>query len=333
MGEPKRIPLPLGKLPPELLAELIADPGTWSPEVRLGPAVGEDACVIALERGTLVAATDPITLTGGEVGAHAVWINANDVAVTGVRPRWFLATVLLPPGVTEPEVRALFAGMRRACTGLGAVLVGGHTEVTAAVTQPVVVGQMLGHSETGRFVPTGGLAPGDVVFQIGAAPVEAAAVLAASGRARGELPEPVLAAAARAIEDPGIVVVDAALACTALGAVALHDPTEGGLATGLREMAGASAVGLEIDGGAVAWFAPGVALCRALGLDPWGALASGCLLAGFRPAQAPSVRRELAGRGHAATPVARATAEQTLRLRGGRPFPTFARDEIARLLS
>ena len=76
------------------------------PELRLAPGVGEDACAIAVDAGVLVAATDPITMTGEGVGAHAVWINANDVAATGVRPRWFLATVLLPIGTTEGEVRA-----------------------------------------------------------------------------------------------------------------------------------------------------------------------------------------------------------------------------------
>ena len=79
------------------------------PEVRLGPRVGEDACAIGVEAGTLVAAMDPITLTGSGVGAHAVVINANDVAVTGARPRWFLACVLLPEGSTANDAEALFA--------------------------------------------------------------------------------------------------------------------------------------------------------------------------------------------------------------------------------
>ena len=89
-------PLPPGKLAPTLLERLIET--RLPPEVRLGPRIGEDACAIEVEAGTLVAATDPITLTGSGVGAHAVVINANDVAVTGARPRWFLACVLLPEG-------------------------------------------------------------------------------------------------------------------------------------------------------------------------------------------------------------------------------------------
>jgi hydrogenase maturation factor len=76
-------PLPPGKLPAALLRELLASGPPAPEELRLPPAVGEDACVIQVAGGALVAATDPVTLTGHGVGAHAVVINANDVAVLG----------------------------------------------------------------------------------------------------------------------------------------------------------------------------------------------------------------------------------------------------------
>src|SRR5438876_6206890 len=136
-------PLPPGKLASGLLEQLLATLGPSPGEVRLGPALGEDACVLEVRDGILVAACDPITLTSARVGRYAVIVNANDVAVMGVRPCWFLVTVLLPVGSTEHQVHELFADMRDALAGLGVALVGGHTEVTAAVRQPVVVGQML----------------------------------------------------------------------------------------------------------------------------------------------------------------------------------------------
>src|SRR5262245_64519477 len=101
----------------------------------------------------------------------------------GVRPRWFLAGVLRPEGSSEAEIRELFASLRAGADEAEVALVGGHTEVTAAVRQPVVVGQMLGIAEHGRVVATGGARPGDVVVQAGPAPVEAGAVVA------GEAPE------------------------------------------------------------------------------------------------------------------------------------------------
>ncbi len=107
--------------------------------------------------GVLVASTDPITLTTAEIGRLSVIVNANDVAVTGARPRWFLVVILVPPGTTEAVIRDLFTTVRHALACVSAHLVGGHTEVTPAVARPIVVGQMLGLAEAGRFVPTGGV--------------------------------------------------------------------------------------------------------------------------------------------------------------------------------
>jgi hydrogenase maturation factor len=235
--------LATGKLPPALLRALLAAGPPLPPEVRLGPALGEDACAIDVPAGTLVAASDPITLTGSGVGEKAVVVNANDVAVMGVAPRWFLAAVLLPRGTRERDVRAIFAGMRAALAELGATLVGGHSEVTGAVSQPVVVGQMLGLAPRGRIVRSGGARPGDGIVQAGPAPVEGAAVLAAEAADRLEALDPdALRAARDAAREPGLSVVAPALLAAELGASALHDPTEGGLATGLHELAEASGV-------------------------------------------------------------------------------------------
>ena len=322
-------PLPAGKLAPELLAALIDT--DLPPEVVLGPRIGEDACAIEVEAGTLVAATDPITLTGDEVGAFAVAVNANDVAVTGVRPRWFLACVLLPEGSTRSDVEALFAGMRRALERVGAALVGGHTEVTGAVRQPVVVGQMLGIAQ-GRTVPTGGLAPGDQVVQIGPAPVEGAAVLAdlLPPERISRVARPVRDAARAALDAPGISIVEPALAAAGMGACALHDPTEGGLSAGLHEMADASGVSIVIEPERIQWFEPGVALCVAAGLDPWGTLASGTLLAGFNPGRLDDALHGLGRMGHTVSVIGRAGSGCGVGFSSGTALTRFERDELSR---
>jgi hydrogenase expression/formation protein HypE len=326
-------PLPAGKLPGALLAELVATLPPGDPAVRLGPALGEDAAVIDVEAGALVAATDPITLTASEAGRYAVLINANDVAVCGVPPRWFLTTVLLPPGTTDDDVRALLVEVLAALDEVGAVLVGGHTEVTDAVTAPVVVGQMLGHAPDGEVVTTAGAASGEAVVQIGPAPVEGAAVLAAEAAGQlTHLDAEVVRAAAGAAADPGISVVAAALRAAELGATAMHDPTEGGLAAGLHELASASQVGLDVEAHAIAWYEPGVAVCRALDCDPWATLASGCVLATFPAVTAEAVTATLAEEGHPAAVIGRVTAGDGVRVDGA-PLPWPARDELARRLS
>jgi hydrogenase expression/formation protein HypE len=327
-------PLQAGKLPVALLGELLAQLPTPPPSVLLGPRIGEDACAIEVPGGVLVAATDPITLTTQEIGRFSVIVNANDVAVMGVRPQWFLAAILLPLGTTEARVREIFAGMQDSLSRVGAALVGGHTEVTQAVTRPVVVGQFLGLARDGRFVSTGGVRPGDVVLQVGSVPIEGAAVLAheAADRLTGLDPS-VMIAARGALDDPGISIVEPALLAAELGATAMHDPTEGGLVAGLHEMAAASHLRIRVDLGSVLWFEPGRAICTALAADPLATLASGCLLAAFAADRAKAVLQSLARHGHLASQVGTAELGSGVCDAGDRPLERPGRDEVARLLS
>jgi hydrogenase maturation factor len=326
--------LPSGKIPADLLASLLAQFSPAPPEVLLGPGIGEDACVIEIPKGALVAATDPITLTGEKLGSLAVIVNANDVAVTGVRPRWFLAVVLLPPATDEAAIRDLFEGMRRTLARIGSHLVGGHTEVTAAVTQPIVVGQMLGLAENGRFVPTGGVRPGDRILQVGAAPIEGAAVLAYEGGDRLSGLDPAVVQAARdGLDDPGISVVEPALVAVDLGATSLHDPTEGGLAAGLHEIADASGLHIDVDHRAAIWSDPGQEVCRAVGANLWSTLASGCLLAAFPPDRAQQALEAFVARGYQVAIIGTADLGSGVSDAVGRPIPWPERDEVARLLS
>jgi hydrogenase maturation factor len=323
-----------GKLPVDLLARLLSGLRPAPPELLLGPGIGEDACAIEVPAGVLVAAGDPITLTGEELGRLSVLVNANDVAVTGARPRWFLAVVLLPPGTAESALSDLFATLEGELARIGAYLVGGHTEVTPSVTRPIVVGQMLGLAEGGKVLRTGGVAAGNLVVQVGPAPVEGAAVLAReAGHRLAGVEAHVLEAARAALERPGISVVEPALLAARMGATALHDPTEGGLAAGLHELAHASAVALRIERGAVLWFEPGVAVCRALGGDPWATLASGTLLAAFAAEAAEPALAAFSDHGSPAAVIGTAESGSGVRDTTGRSIPWPEHDELDRLLS
>ncbi|MCU1429103.1 MAG: Hydrogenase expression/formation protein HypE [Actinomycetia bacterium] len=325
--------IPTGKVPSALLGRLLQSLPSAPADVLLGPSLGEDACAIDVGGEVLLVAADPITLTSAQIGRFAVTVNANDIAVMGARPRWFLATLLLPPGTTEADVEAVFAGVRDALAETGAALVGGHSEITNAVRAPVVAGTMLGVAPQGRYVTTAGARPGDVVVQIGRAPIEGAAVLAAEARDRlGALDEKVVDAAANALYEPGINVVEAALFAADLGATAMHDPTEGGVASGLLELASASNVALRIDRRALAWFEPGRAVCEALAADPWATLASGCVLATFHAAAAAGAVAALTERGFDAALLGRVDQGHGVIDETGGALQWPARDEVARVL-
>src|SRR5947208_45140 len=314
-------PLAAGKLPTDVLAAILHALPPMPGDVIVGPAVGEDACAIQVPEGTLVAATDPITFTGSIAGRLAVIVNANDVAVMGARPRWFLCCVLMPMGSTAQQVQQLFAELTSTLSTVGAALVGGHTEVTSVVSQPVVVGQMLGWVETGRLLKTSDIGAGDVVVQVGSVPVEAAAVLSAEPAVADAIDPLTLAAAISALDSPGTSVVDAALLAGTLGAVAMHDVTEGGLAGALHELAAGCGHALIVDAEAVRWFEPGLAIARALGLDPWAMLGSGALLAAFSSQDAGPAVDRLRAEGYEASPLASVSEGEGVSDRRGQIVP------------
>lgn len=329
---------PVGKLPAEFLGELLGRLPGADPRVVVGPRIGEDAAVIDFGETYLVAKTDPITFATDLIGWYAVNINANDVACMGARPRWFLAAVLLPEGVGAAAVEAVFNQLSEACAQLDVSLVGGHTEVTYGLDRPIIVGCMLGEVGRDGLVTSAGARPGDVIIVTKGIAIEGTAVLAREAAdllLRRGVPEAVVARAQNFLFDPGISVVrDAAVAKAAGPVTAFHDPTEGGLATGLLEVAVASGVGFEVEAEKIPVLPECRAVCDALGLDPLGLLASGCLVVTVPEAGAGRVLAALAEAGIGAFAIGRVLpAEAGHRLIVGgqvRAWPCFDRDEVAR---
>ncbi len=336
--EPER--LPTGKLPAALLRQLLGEIEVRDPRVLVGARVGEDAAVLDYGDRLLVAKTDPITFATELIGWYAVTINANDIAVRGARPLWFLATVLLAQHSSPEQARAIFRQIETACRDLGVSLVGGHTEITYGLDRPIVVGCMLGEVERDRLVTTGGARPGDVLVLTKGIAIEGTAVLAreAAGRLQelGLAPD-VIARAANYLFEPGISVVrDAQVALGAAPVHAMHDPTEGGLATALAELAEASGCGIRVYAEAIPVLPECDTICRALELNPLGLLASGALLLAVDHRHVPAVLAALAGAGIPAAAIGEVTpaqAELTIVYEeDAYPLPVFERDELARWL-
>ncbi|NIR29992.1 MAG: hydrogenase expression protein [Gammaproteobacteria bacterium] len=332
--------IPVGKLPSAFLEDLIERYISPDPRVLVGPGIGEDAAVIDMGRRCLVAKTDPVTFASDEIGWYAVHVNANDVACCGAVPRWFLATVLLPEGRTTSELaERIFRQIAEACRGLGVSLCGGHTEITYGLERPIVVGQMLGEVERDGWIRTGGAQVGDAVILTKGIAVEGTAVVAREkGAALAEaVSAETLERAARYLHAPGISVVREARVALEVGGVhALHDPTEGGVATGLWELAQAAGVGLHVEEASLPILPECEQLCRHLGLDPLGLIGSGALLIAAARQRAQAMVRRLRAEDVPATIIGEVMPADTgcrLRTRDGelRPLPSFRRDEIARL--
>jgi hydrogenase maturation factor len=333
--------LPLGKLPPDRLARLLQQIAVNDPSVLLGPGIGRDCAVIDFGGDQLlVAKSDPITFATDEIGWYAVQVNANDLATTGATPRWFLATVLLPQVATPEEIDRIFDQMRAACLDIGVTIVGGHTEVTYDLTRPIVLGTLLGTVTPDRLITPDGARPGDAIILTRRLAVEATSIIAREKAAEltGVFDVVFLRRCRRFLHEPGISVVrDAQIALQAGHIHAMHDPTEGGVATALNEMAVAAQVELQISPQAVPIYPETQRLCDHFDLDPWGVIASGSLLLAVEAADVDRVVENLRLQSIEANVIGRVLDRSDrpivlAEIEGHRePLRSFERDEIAKL--
>ncbi|MDD2605017.1 MAG: HAD-IA family hydrolase [Desulfobacteraceae bacterium] len=332
------VALPPGKLPNDLLERFLAEFQTPDPSLVIPPGIGQDtAAVDTGDADTLVLTSDPITFVTTHIGHYAVLVNANDMATAGAVPRWLLTTLLFPPGITAGEIHQVFSDLTGVCRANDIVLCGGHTEITDAVSRPVVNGTMIGTVMRGHLIDKRQIRTGDRLLLTKAIAVEGTAIIA--GEFAGELqrrglPETVLARA-RDLAQAISVLPEAAVCRDHAGVSALHDVTEGGLATAARELASAGRCGLRLFVDRIPFFDETLQICSLMGIDPMGLIGSGSLLICCRPEEAGSLCRQLAAAGIRATDIGEITeAESGIQAEAeGRAvaWPGFDVDEITRL--
>ena len=318
--------LPPGKVPWDVVADLVS--GDLPPEVKLGPAAGEDAALIEIGSELWAVASDPVSFTAADAGRLAVIVNANDVAVRGARPMFFLAVGLIAPQeATEDRVKELLNQVRETCHEIGCSLVGGHTEVTPGLPHSIVVGTMLGRVE-GRPLTTGGLQEGDLVGMTRSAGLEGTSILLAE---HGESLRNVhgtdaFAGLQELLSGDWLLVAPEALRVAACGGVkALHDVTEGGVGEALHEMAVASGLAIDVQRQAIPVLTETATICADLGIDPLGLIGSGSLLVGSNEAGLQEVEAAFSKEDVPFSWIGRAVATQ------GAPrssVPRFPRDEL-----
>ena len=331
----------VGKFPASLLERILAKVDISDPRVVVGPRVGEDTAVLQTSGSLLVAKSDPVTFATDQIGWYAVQVNANDVACTGGTPKWFLATLLVPERFTEDEAEAVFDQILEACRSIDVSLVGGHSEVTYGIDRPIIMGTMLGEVEQDKLILTGGAQEGDSIVVTKGIAIEGTALLArekASQLLQAGMSQEEIDKAASLLSVPGISVLhDARVACASSQVHSMHDVTEGGLVTGLREVAKASGLGLAIEESSVPILSECQEVCEALGLDPLGLLASGALLITLPIADVPRLLTSLEGEGingfEIGTMIEAAEGLQMVEFHGETPLPEFSRDELARYMS
>ena len=295
MGSGRHTGFVTGKIPPEtLLRTVYTNLGKRDKRVLVGPGIGRDSAAVKQNGTILVFTTDPITGTPSHIGQHSVEINANDIATTGARPKWYMCTILLPVGTREDSLREITREIHETAKRLGIAVVGGHTEATPGLDRPIISGFMVGETR-GRVLSAEDGRPGDSILLTKTVGLEGTAILARDKAAllkKKGVPEGLLKLA-RSYQEQISVVEEALLTAKLKGVHALHDPTEGGVLNGLWEMAEASGLGIEVWAEKIPVAPATNVICLTLGLDPLKLMSSGTLLLAVEPSRRSAVQKAL----------------------------------------
>jgi hydrogenase expression/formation protein HypE len=330
-----------GKLPGPLLARLVEQYRTLpDPSVTITAGYGRDAAAIEIGGETLIVKSDPITFATEGAARYLIAVNANDISCLGGIPRWMTVVALLPEdATTEASVEQLFSDLKIACDAHRISILGGHTEITLGIDRPLLIGTMLGVVGPHGVLEPGNAKEGNDLFLTRWAGIEGTALLAR------ELSEPLTAAigahavraAAKLLRTPGISVVSDAMALRPVpGLTAMHDPTEGGVATAIHELAEASGLGAEVFTESIPLLPETRAIADHFDLDPFGMLSSGALLIAVDRRHHQDV---LAIARQSSIPIAHigrlaAPSNGVIELNDAVrcPLPRYDRDEVTRVL-
>ena len=258
-------------------------------------AQGNDGAVLPAESGRLVMSTDahvvsPLFFPGGDIGSLCVHGTVNDVAVMGARPLYLAASFILEEGFPLADLLRIVESMARAAAGAGVTIVTGDTKVVEKGKGDgvFITTTGVGVVRDGIVLSGNQASPGDKILLSGSIGEHGMAIL--SQREGLSFDTSIVSDSA-----PLNGLVEAMLDSGAQLRV-LRDPTRGGLATTLNELAQQSGVGMRLDEAAIPVTPAVAAACEFLGLDPCYIANEGKLVAICAPQDAD--RLLAAMRGH-----------------------------------
>lgn len=269
----------IGKVPNDILKDIVFGKLVNNrSEILVRPGIGEDCCVVDFGEYSCVMSSDPITGTANEVGRLAVLVTCNDIAACGVEPIGLIVTILAPPGTTQSELEMIMNQLIKTSSSINVDIIGGHTEVTKAVTRFVIICTAVGKAPGNKVVATGGAKPGDQLVLTKSAGIEGTAIIAfEKEKELKELFGVEMINEAKSFMGSISVVKDGILSAK-YGASAMHDVTEGGVLGAVWEMCEAANTGVEIYAGKIPIAVSTMRICEYYGIDPLKLISSGSML-------------------------------------------------------
>lgn len=254
----------------------------------IGLSAMDDGAALPIGDGYLVITTDshvvsPVFFPGGDIGKLAVCGTVNDLAMMGATdPLALTCATIIEDGFARDDLETIWASIRIACAEAGTTIVTGDTKVMRHGELDRIVITTTGVGLTSRLVPDNGLQPGDKIIVTGTVGDHGLAILAT----RGEL---ALATTLESDVAPLNGMIRRALVVGDGKVVAMKDPTRGGLASALHEMAEKSNVGVILDERSVPIRDEVRAAGELLGIDPMLVANEGKAVLGVKPEVADAV--------------------------------------------
>lgn len=298
------------------------------PESLSSPTIGQDCAVVDIGSDLLVLSCDPITSASvAHLGRLTVHVSCNDAAAAGAEPVGLLVTLLMPPTGTMAQISQIADDLSTAAQLANVDILGGHTEVTDAVTRAVTSATVIARQARNQALR--GMRPGDDIVMTKWAAVEGTTILAEDFADRLASVPAELLDAARSLTGKLSIVAESRIAMQ-FGATAMHDVTEGGVLGASWELGFANHCAVLIDTAKIPVREETRALCAALSLDPLRLIGSGSLLIACKDGARLCSALEKSGI-HAAV-IGRAI-EGTASFVDGEPLEEPHADELYRLYS
>ena len=280
--------LKVGKLDSNMLQKIVIDKIKYKrPEVKTRAGSGEDCAVIDYGKYECVVSTDPITAAMNDIGRLAIHISCNDIASNGIEPLGITLTVMLPEGTTEEDISLIMAQAGAAAEKVGVEIIGGHTEITAAVNQPVIVSTAIGRGLAGDSQSAHNMKQGDYILMTKTAGLEGTGIIASDFEKElaGVLTSEELVSAKSLLEQ--VSVVKEGLIAGEIGTSGMHDVTEGGILGAVWEMCHIAGLGCQVWKEKVAVDPVTIKVAEHFGIDWLRLISSGCMLI-----VAPEIKKE-----------------------------------------
>ena len=272
--------LETGKLDSELLKKIVFEKITYrNDQVKIRPGIGEDCAVMDFGEYDCIMSTDPISSAVSDIGKLAIHITCNDIASNGVQPLGIMLACMLPEGTTDKDIEHIMGQAAETAAALQVEIVGGHTEITPAVKQPVIVSTAIGKCPAGGSQTGGNMAPGDYIMVTKSVGLEGTGIIACDYENRlkeAGFGEDEIEGAKALLNS--VSVVAEGVAAGRVGTHGMHDITEGGILGAVWEMCQISHVGAEVWEDSIPILPETEKICAHFDINPLRLISSGSMV-------------------------------------------------------